>query len=111
MKLKHISIVENQFLLLQKLCKCIKVLFTGNLNVAVQSVVNIIRYLHMSLAQERKGQFAYNRKFTKIIEQRVRSYLEQEQWSPEQIVGHCKKQGIEMVSVERIYQFIRQNKA
>ena len=63
------------------------------------------------LAQERKERFAYNRKFTKTIEQRVRSYLEQEQWSPEQIVGHCKKQGIEMVSVERIYQFIRQDKA
>jgi len=63
------------------------------------------------LAQERKERFAYNRKFTKTIEKKIRSYLEQEQWSPEQIVGYCKKQGIEMVSVERIYQYIRQNKA
>jgi IS30 family transposase len=48
------------------------------------------------LAQERKERFAYNRKFTKAIKQRVRKYLEQEQCSPEQIVGDCKKQGIEM---------------
>jgi IS30 family transposase len=28
------------------------------------------------------------------------------QYSPEQIVGYCEKEGIDMVSVERIYQYI-----
>jgi IS30 family transposase len=36
--------------------------------------------------------------------------LTEEQWSPEQIVGDAKKRGIEMVSHERIYQFIRADK-
>lgn len=62
-------------------------------------------------AKERKERFVFTRKFTKEIEQRIRDYLVQEQWSPEQIVGWCKKQNIMMVSVERIYQFIRQDKA
>jgi len=62
-------------------------------------------------AQERKERFASQRRFTKEIENRVRSYLEQEQWSPEQIVGYCKNNHIEMVSVERIYQYVRKDKA
>ena len=36
--------------------------------------------------------------------------LTEEQWSPEQIVGDAKRRGIEMVSHERIYQFIRADK-
>ncbi len=63
------------------------------------------------LAQERKERFASQRRFTKEIEKTVRSFLEQEQWSPDEIVGYCKKNDIEMVSVERIYQFVRKNKA
>ena len=62
-------------------------------------------------AQERKERFAKQRKFTKQVEIRVRNYLEQEQWSPEQIVGYCNKKGIGMVCVERIYQYIRQDKS
>jgi transposase, IS30 family len=31
-------------------------------------------------------------------------------WSPEQITNRCKKEGIEMVSHERIYQFIKEDK-
>jgi len=62
-------------------------------------------------AQERKERFAKQRKFTKQVEIRVRNYLEQEQWSPEQIVGYCNKEGIEMVCVERIYQYVRQDKS
>jgi len=63
------------------------------------------------LSEERKERFGVQRKFTKTVEQRIRNYLVEEQWSPEQIVGYCQKQNIEMVSVERIYQFIRQDKA
>jgi IS30 family transposase len=63
------------------------------------------------LAQERKERFASQRRFTKQVEKRIRSCLEQEQWSPEEIVGYYKKHNIDMVSVERIYQFIRKDKA
>ena len=59
---------------------------------------------------ERKERFSRKRKFTNSVKQRIVKYLKEEQWSPEQIVGHCRKQGIEMVSIERIYQFIRENK-
>ena len=63
------------------------------------------------LAVERKERFAVKRRFTKAIEKRVTDYITNEQWSPEQIVGYCKKLDIDMVSIERIYQFIRQDKA
>lgn len=62
------------------------------------------------LTKERKERYSFKRKFTKIIEQRIRDYLIKDQWSPEQIVGWCKRLEIEMVSVERIYQFIRKDK-
>lgn len=63
-----------------------------------------------TFANERKERFSYNRKFTPNVEKRVRSYIEEEQWSPEEIVGYCKKHGLEMVSVERIYQYLRKEK-
>ena len=44
------------------------------------------------------------------MEKFVREKIEQEQWSPEQIVGYCKSQDIPIVSHERIYQYIRQDK-
>ena len=63
------------------------------------------------LATERKERFAMNRKFTASMEQFIIKHIQQEQWSPEQIVGHCLKHSISMVSVERIYQFVREEKA
>jgi len=63
-----------------------------------------------SLSQERKERYCCNRKFTPSVEKRIRNHLEKEQWSPEQISGYCKTNGIKMVCVERIYQFIRQDK-
>ena len=63
-----------------------------------------------SLYQERKERYSCNRKFTVSVEIRVRYYLEEKQWSPEQICHYCKINGIEMVSVERIYQYIRKDK-
>lgn len=62
------------------------------------------------LAGERKERFGIKRKFTKSIELKVKDYVTKEQWSPEQIVGYCKKNNIIMVSVERIYQYIRHDK-
>ena len=61
-------------------------------------------------ANERKERFCYNRKFTDSVRRFVVKYLTEEQWSPEQIVGYCNKMGIKMVSTERIYQFIREDK-
>lgn len=60
-------------------------------------------------AQERKERFTGNRRFTTGCQKMVEEFLE-DQWSPEQIVGHCKRLGIAMVSHERIYQFIREDK-
>lgn len=48
--------------------------------------------------------------FTKTMESRIIYLLEHKEYSPEQIVGDSQKKGIEMVSHERIYQFIWQNK-
>ena len=61
-------------------------------------------------ANERKERFRKNRKFTESIKRHVVKYLTEEQWSPEQIVGDAKRRGIDMVSCERIYQFIRADK-
>jgi IS30 family transposase len=36
--------------------------------------------------------------------------LVEEQWSPEQIVGKARRDGVPMVSHERVYQFIREDK-
>lgn len=60
-------------------------------------------------AQERKDRFMCNRRFTGGCQKTVEKFLGQ-QWSPEQIIGHCQREGIEMVSCERIYQFIREDK-
>ena len=40
------------------------------------------------------------------MKEKARYYLEELQMSPEQIVGYCKKHGIEMVSHETLYQWI-----
>lgn len=58
----------------------------------------------------KKERFSRNRRFTKTVKDFVEQKLTQEQWSPEQIVGHCKKHKIKMVSIERIYQYIREDK-
>jgi len=63
------------------------------------------------MANERKERFALNRKFTPCMEKLIREKLAQEQWSPEQIKGYCNKNNIPMISHERIYQFIWQDKA
>jgi IS30 family transposase len=61
-------------------------------------------------ANERRERFRKNRKLTEPISRHIVKYLTEEQWSPEQIVGDAKRRGIEMVSTERIYQFIREDK-
>ena len=61
-------------------------------------------------ANIRKERFSVNRKFTSRIKAFVEEKIRQEQWSPQQIVGYCKKHNISIVSVERIYQHIREDK-
>lgn len=48
--------------------------------------------------------------FTKTMESRIIDLLSNQEYSPEQIVGISKKESIEMVSHERIYQFIWNDK-
>ena len=61
-------------------------------------------------ANERKERFRRERKFSEQIKEHIVKSLTEEQWSPEQIVGDAKRRGIRMVSCERIYQFIREDK-
>lgn len=58
----------------------------------------------------RKERFGHHRKLTPAMGKFIAEKLEKEQWSPEQIKGYCKAQNIAMVSHERIYQFIYQDK-
>jgi len=66
--------------------------------------------LAQEYASERKERFKVVRKFTPVMKQKIIRELTQEQWSPEQIAGKAKRDGIPMVSTERMYQFIRQDK-
>lgn len=59
---------------------------------------------------ERKERLKRKRFFDRVKEDIIKGYIEKEQWSPEQIVGYCTKNGVDMVSHERIYQYIRQDK-
>ena len=61
------------------------------------------------LSTERKDRFVGLRKFDSACKKVTESLLKHK-WSPEQIVGHCERMGIAMVSHERIYQHIRQDK-
>ena len=62
------------------------------------------------ISNERKQRFSLHRKFTPGMEKFIREKLSDQQWSPEQIKGYCDKNSIPMVSHERIYQFIYQDK-
>lgn len=62
------------------------------------------------LSSERKERFSRIRKFNSATEKIIREFIEQEQWSPEQIAGHCKSYKIPMVSHESIYAYIRADK-
>lgn len=59
--------------------------------------------------KDRKDRFSTSRTFTDECQKVVLKHLN-EQWSPKQIVGYCARNNIEMVSHERIYQFIRKDK-
>lgn len=62
------------------------------------------------LSLERKERFSVQRKMNPSMEKYIIEKLSKEQWSPEQIKGYCAGNGINMVSHERIYQFIWEDK-
>lgn len=62
------------------------------------------------LSDERKERFSMQRKMNLTMERFIIAKLSKEQWSPEQIKGYCDANSIEMVSHERIYQFIWEDK-
>ncbi len=63
------------------------------------------------MAEARKSRLRRHRKFTGEVQNRIERYMRKEQMSPEQIVGYCKVKGYSMVSVERIYQYVRKDKS
>ncbi len=58
----------------------------------------------------RKECYGCNRKFTCVMQRHIRDKLINQEWSPQQIQGRAKVEGIAMVSHERIYQYIRSDK-
>jgi IS30 family transposase len=67
-------------------------------------------YTSHQKAEARKRRFSYVRKFDLSMQMLVYDKLTREQWSPCEIVGYAQICDIKMVSVERIYQYIRANK-
>lgn len=62
------------------------------------------------VAEIRKERLRRPRKLTAQMEKEIRGNLTGHQWSPEQIKGRFAKEGLSMVSHERIYQLIRKDK-
>ena len=58
------------------------------------------------MAQERSERVVHNRALKPGVLQRAISLLIEKRWSPKQISGYLKKQGVK-ISKERIYQEIR----
>ncbi|KAA6320922.1 hypothetical protein EZS27_029365 [termite gut metagenome] len=59
----------------------------------------------------RKERYKGKRRLTPEMERAIKKQLTTDQWSPQQICGRAKIQGLPMVSHERIYQLIRKDKA
>lgn len=62
-------------------------------------------------ADDRKRRLRKCRRLTPEVRNRIERYMRGRQWSPEQIAGYCRRKGYAMVSVERIYQYIRNDRA
>jgi len=63
------------------------------------------------LSNIRKERFIAPRKMNPTMENKIRTHIIQDQWSPEQIKGRCQLKGEAIVSHERIYQLIRSDKS
>jgi len=62
------------------------------------------------LADERKKEGHFKTSLSEKMKAFIKTKVKDEQWSPEQISGRCKALDIDMVSHERIYQYIWQDK-
>lgn len=62
------------------------------------------------LADERVAWRQHPRRFTRTLQKRVGSLLQQEQWSLEQIAGHLRLEGIAMVGKTTIYNWLDADK-
>ena len=62
------------------------------------------------LADERVAWREHPRRFTRTLQERVASLLQQEQWSPEQISGRLRLEGIAMVGKTTIYNWLHADK-
>ena len=71
-------------------------------------------HYHAAKADEiaviRKERFSGHRTFTAAMKKIIDEKLGQQQWSPEQIVNHCRLQSTRMVSHEWIYQYVLDDK-
>lgn len=63
------------------------------------------------LADERRREGHVKKRFTKSMERYLVDKLVNRQWPPEQIVGRARLDGAPMVSHERTYRFIREDRA
>ena len=63
---------------------------------------------NLKAEERRKAAHKHNR-FTESMEAFIREKIEID-WSPEQIEGYCNKNGIDMVSDTRIYQYVKTDK-
>lgn len=64
-----------------------------------------------TVSNERKRESYKHSVFDAPMKHYIDKALVQKQWSPEQIKGRCDLEGIAMVSVERIYQYIYQDQS
>ena len=62
------------------------------------------------LSDERNKEGHYKKRLDDTMIRIIKDKLTTQQWSPEQIKGNCDLQGIDMVSHERIYQYIWEDK-
>ena len=62
------------------------------------------------LADERVAWRQHPHRFTRSLQERVASLLQQEQWSPEQISGRLRLEGIAMVGKTTIYNWLHADK-
>ena len=60
----------------------------------------------IEVSTERRKETYKHSVFDMNMKRYIRDKLIAKQWSPEQIKGRCDLEGIAMVSVERIYQYI-----
>ena len=58
------------------------------------------------MSKERRKEAYKHSVFDMNMKSYIRDKLTSKQWSPEQIKGRCDLEGVVMVSVERIYQYI-----